>query len=215
MKQFSFSLLLLCSLLGCAAIAPTEVIQVSNLSTLPATQLKVEDARSTEEKEATTVQTFMGPGARVVDSMIDPEPKKLVAPLLAEFFESQKYQTYQTLFLRMQRFDVAVVKGRAGPIANAPGAEGYLGYAGAALGKMMVQAFADAGAANVMVVELRLHDGSNAIGCNGALSMRSLSAAQALEGALRGAIRSCGAYFLPAPKSVATDQDIPGMNFIK
>lgn len=183
-------------LFGCAAMAPKEPLRLGEIPKISTEIVKLQDARKGIQSSNEKLQMLSGEGARIPDAMINPEALQVFAAYLNEYMVEKSIAPLTTTF-QVVRLDVAVLKGKAPPVAPSPGAEGYMGYVGAALGKMMAQAVADAGIPNYVEAAVDLESGTRKIQCGGRSSIDKDQTAAATLIALKNSGYSCGFHLLP------------------
>jgi hypothetical protein len=134
-------------LIGCAATAPKEQMRLGDFPKVSVEIVRLKDERKAESQTSETVEMVSGQGARIANNMITPDALQVVTAYLNEYLAEKSVAPF-TATLTVTRLDVAVIRGKGSPVSTPPGAEGYLGYGGAASGRLMFQAFEDAKAPN-------------------------------------------------------------------
>ena len=189
-----FACLAIALLAGCASTPPPlEKAQQLPVTLNPAHPAWLKDARDAEALKSPTFATTYGNrvASRTPEALIGPRPLAVMNHHFVEFFKEMS-NSPKTVPVTVVRLDIGLTKGKAPAVGDSPGAEGYMGYAGAALAKMMAQAIADRRSPDYVIVEThvsadgRLHD------CGSLSPIKDGDVAQAMAQALYFSARTCG-----------------------
>lgn len=183
-------------LIGCAATAPKEPIRLTELPKIGSEIVRIGDARSPDAQSGETVQMPSGQGTRVPTSLISPDPILVIKAFVNEYLEEKSVKPLAETF-SIAKLDVAVLRGKGATVTTPPGAEGYLGYGGAAIGRLMFQAFEDAKAPNFVEAAMVLKSDARELTCAGRSFIDKEQTATATLLALRYAAYQCGLHLLP------------------
>jgi hypothetical protein len=183
-------------LTGCAATPPKEPIRLSGVPKPSLEILRIQDGRKADAAASETVQLVAGEGARIPTHLIDPDALQVFNALLNEYLEAQTVKPLTETFA-VSRLDVLIMKGKALPVTPPPGVEGYAGYLGAAIGKMMAQAYENSKVPDFVRASLTMKSSSRELSCDGSYSIYSGQIAEATMAALKNAAIDCGRDFLP------------------
>lgn len=217
-SAFVFAIVMMAFLSGCATSKP-EKITLAEVNRTAYKDLVIKDSRIVEIANSTEVDTFMGVGERVSESLIEPSLLESARFYLGDFFSLQSYSQYGNLPIELLELDVAQVKGRAAPINNPPPVPG-VGALAAVLAGFVIQGIENFRVPDSLVIEVILKSKDKKFKCNGSQQIKHRTYDEALSLSLRSAMYSCGALMLtdnatPIVKELKTDNFVDGMNIIK
>jgi hypothetical protein len=217
-SAFVFAIILMTFLSGCATSKP-EKITLAEVNRTAYKDIVIKDSRIVEKANSTDVDTFMGVGERVSESLIEPSLLDSARFYLGDFFSLQSYSHYSNLSIELLELDIAQVKGRAAPINNPAPVPG-VGVLAAVLAGFVIQGIENFRVPDSLVTEVVMKSKDKRFKCNGSQPIKHRTYDEALSLSLRSAMYSCGALMLtnnatPAVKELKTDSFVDGMNIIK
>lgn len=194
LQPITLACLAVALLAGCASTpAPVDKVQQLPVTLNLSHPAWLTDARDAEALKTPTFDTTYGNrvASRTPEALIGPKPVAVLNHHFVEFFKESGTQP-KTLPINVKRLDVGLAKGKAGAVGNSPGAEGYAGYLGAALGRMMAQAIADGRSPDYVIVETHLTVDGRLHDCGSLSPINNGAVAQAMSEALTYSARNCG-----------------------
>lgn len=189
-----FAGLAMALLAGCASTPPPlEKAQQLPVALNPSHPAWMKDGRDLEALKTPTFATTYGSrvASRIPEALTTPKPMPVLQHHFVEFFKEMSASP-KTVPVTVTRLDIGLTRGKAQAVGDSPGAEGYMGYVGAAMAKMMAQAIADGRTPDYVIVEThvsadgRLHD------CGSLSPIKDGDVAQAMAQALYFSARTCG-----------------------
>ncbi len=218
--RLSLKVLMVCLLAACAAPPKIESLQGESLPSVATgasttITFTILDARPQNQKAEESIDTSLGVGKRIDETLISPPPIDSFRTLLHQALLSQDYKQ-GTASIVIQEFGVGTVKGRgvAVNVFGNPGAQGAAAGAGSyGLPAMLIvqlfeQARQDSKAFTYIATMVKLQFGETRMSCDGVGSMSDANASQAWQLSVRRAATDCAAKLLEAVNTVETSKPI-------
>ena len=155
---------------GCTTTKP-EKITLVEINRNAYKDIAIKDGRKVEKDTSADIDTFMGVGDRVSETLIDPPLLDAAKFYLGEFFQTQSFLHYQKLPIELVALDVAQVKGRAAPINNPAPVPG-VGVLAAVLAGFVIQGIENFRVPDSLVAEVIFKVNDKKFKCNGAQQVK-------------------------------------------